>query len=173
MWRLMHRMRRAAVLDVSLYEEVEADTGATWQAVGVVVLSSLAAGIGLGAHGGVGGVVVGTLTALIGWYAWAYLIYVLGTKLFPEPQTRANHGELLRTMGFASAPGLLRLFGVIPGLSSPVFVVIHVWMLVAMIIAIRQALDYASIGRAVVVCVLGLAIVFFLLLVFASPVVSG
>jgi hypothetical protein len=100
-------------------------------------------------------------------------IYVLETKLLPEPQTHANHGELLRTIGFSSTPGLLRLFGVIPGLTSPVFVVTHVWMLVAMIIAVRQALDYVSILRAVAVCVLGLAMVLCLLLVFVSPVVSG
>jgi hypothetical protein len=90
----MQRMRRAAALDVRLYEEVEADADAIWQAVGVVVLSSLAAGIGLGARGGGRGIVMGTLVALVAWYAWAYLIYVLGSKVLPEPQTQANHGEL-------------------------------------------------------------------------------
>lgn len=167
----LDRMLRAARLDVSLYEEVEADTGAIWQAMGVVVLSSLAAGIGLGAQDGARGIVLGTLIALLGWYAWAYLIYVLGSKLLPESQTRTNHGELLRTLGFASAPGLLRLFGVIPGLTSPVFAITHIWMLVAMIIAVRQALDYTSMLRAIAVCVLGLALVLCLILVFVSPLV--
>ena len=169
MRRLTQRMIRAALLDVRLYEEVEADQRATGQAVGVVVLSSLAAGIGIVARGGVGGLVVGTLVALIGWYAWAYLIYFLGTRFFPEQQTQATHGELLRTIGFSSAPGLLRLFGIIPGLTGIVFGLSLVWMLVTMVIAVRQALDYTSTLRAVGVCVISLAIVLLLLLAFALP----
>jgi hypothetical protein len=165
-------MLRAATLDVSLYEEVETDPRATGQAVGVVVLSSLAAGIGLGASGGVSGIVIGTLTTLLGWYAWAYLIYFFGSKFFPEQQTQATHGELLRTTGFSSAPGLLRIFGIIPGLTGIVFGVSLVWMLVTMVIAVRQALDYASTLRAIVVCVSSLAIVLLLLLAFAPPVGS-
>ena len=169
MRRLTQRMIRAALLDVRLYEEVEADQRATGQAVGVVVLSSLAAGIGIVARGGVGGLVVGMLVALIGWYAWAYLIYFLGTRFFPEPQTQATHGELLRTIGFSSAPGLLRLFGIIPGLTGIVFGLSLGWMLVTMVIAVRQALDYTSTLRAVGVCVISLAIVLLLLLAFALP----
>ncbi|HEY7491693.1 MAG TPA: YIP1 family protein [Candidatus Tectomicrobia bacterium] len=172
MRRLTQRIRRAATLDVSLYEEVETDPGATGQAVGVVVLSSLAAGIGMGARGGVSGIVIGTLTTLLGWYAWAYLIYFFGSKFFPEPQTQATHGELLRTTGFSSAPGLLRVFGIIPGLTGIVFGVSLVWMLVTMVIAVRQALDYTSTLRAAGVCVISLAIVLLLLLAFAPSVSS-
>lgn len=84
------RIIRAAKLDVSLYEEVEADTGAMGQAMGVVVLSSLAAGIGSIAKGGAGGILLGSITALIGWYIWAYLTYFIGTKLLPQPQTQAS-----------------------------------------------------------------------------------
>ncbi|MFQ5539742.1 MAG: hypothetical protein ACE5FB_05030, partial [Candidatus Binatia bacterium] len=86
---LMDRMIRAAKLDVHLYEEVEADTGAMGQAMGVVVLSSVAAGIGSVARGGLGGILMGTIAALIGWYVWAYLTYFIGTKFLPEPQTKA------------------------------------------------------------------------------------
>src|SRR6266545_6843095 len=103
------RMLRAALLDTALYEEVEADSRATWQAVGVVLLSSLASGLGSGARDGVRGVVVHTLVVLIAWYTWAYLSYFIGATFLPEAQTRANHGELLRTLGFSSAPGILRL----------------------------------------------------------------
>ncbi|MCP4622697.1 MAG: hypothetical protein GY850_04100, partial [bacterium] len=76
-------------------------------------------------------------------------------KLFPEPQTKADHGELLRTIGFASAPGMIRIFGFIPGLMQVVFLVASIWMLVATVIAVRQALDYNSTLRAVVVCIVG------------------
>jgi len=152
---LKDRIIRAAKLDVNLYEEVEADKGAFGQAMTVVVFSSIAAGIGSIAKGGLGGIFIGTIAALIGWYLWAYLTYFIGTKLLPEPQTKADHGELLRTIGFSSSPGLIRVFGIIPGLGMIVFSVASMWMLVAMIIAVKQALDYKSTLRAVGVCVIG------------------
>ncbi len=149
------RMVRAAKLDVHLYEEVEADKSALGQATGVVVLSSAASGVGLMGAGGLEGIVVGTLGALVGWYIWAFLTYFIGTKLLPEPQTQANYGELLRTIGFASSPGLIRVLGIIPALAPFVFLIAGIWMLVAMVIAVRQALDYHSTLRAVGVCVIG------------------
>ena len=155
MTSFLNRMLRAAKLDVNLYEEVEADTGAMRQAMGVVVLSSIAAGIGSIATGGLGGILMGTIATLIGWYVWAFLTYYIGTKFLPEPQTRADLGELLRTIGFSSSPGLIRVLGIIPGLGGVVFIVASIWMLVAMVIAVRQALDYESTLRAVGVVVIG------------------
>ena len=152
---IQERMIRAAKLDVQLYEEVEADQGAMGQAMGVVVLSGVAAGIGNFANGGLMGAVTSTLGALVGWYVWALMTYFIGTRLLPEPQTRADHGELLRTIGFSSAPGLIRVLGILPGFTGLVFAVAGIWMLVAMVIAVRQALDYTSTWRAIVVCVIG------------------
>lgn len=149
------RIVRAAKLDVRIYEEVEADKGALGQAVGVVALSSIAAGIGSIEQGGIGGILAGTASALIGWFIWAYLTYFIGTRLLPEPQTRADYGELLRTIGFSSSPGLIRVLGLIPGLAGIVFFIASIWMLAAMVIAVRQALDYQSTLRAVGVCVIG------------------
>ena len=156
------RIIRAAKLHAQLYEEVEADTGAMGQAMGIVVLSSMAAGVGSVGIGGLGGILVGTIAALIGWYVWAYLTYFIGTKFLPEPQTEADLGELLRTIGFSSSPGLIRVFGIIPGLAGPLFLVTSIWMLVAMVIAVRQALDYESTSRAVGVCVIGWIVVLIL-----------
>jgi hypothetical protein len=155
MANMMDRMVRAAKLDVSLYEEVEADRDAMRQAMGVVLLASLAAGIGNFVHGGIVGLVGGALAAFLSWYIWAYLTYFIGTRFLPEPQTHSTPGELLRTLGFASSPGILRLLGFIPGLTGIVFVASAVWMLIAMIIAVRQALDYTSTVRAVGVCIIG------------------
>ena len=151
---LKDRIIRAAKLDVGLYEEVEADKGALGQAMAVVVLSSLAAGVGA-SQGGLAGIVFGIIAALIGWYAWAYITYIIGTKFLPEPQTEADLGQLLRTTGFSSSPGLIRVLGIVPGLAGVVFLVASIWMLVAMVIAVRQALDYSSIFRAVGVCLIG------------------
>ena len=152
---MVDRMIRAAKLDVQLYEEVEADKGALGQAMAVVVLASIAGGIGSGRLGGLTGFFIGTAGALIGWFIWAALTYFIGTRLLPEPTTRADVGELLRTTGFSSSPGLIRVLGIIPGITGLVFLVSGVWMLTAMIIAVRQALDYRSTFRAVGVCVIG------------------
>jgi len=155
MANLQSRIIRAAKLDVNLYEEVEADKGAMGQAMSVVVLSSLAAGIGTFGTGGFRGILLGTIAALIGWYAWAFITYVIGTRLLAQPQTKADYGELLRTIGFSSSPGLIRVFGIIPGLAGIVFFISGIWMLMAMVIAVRQALDYTSTLRAVGVCLVG------------------
>jgi len=134
---------------------VEADTGSTRQAMLVVVLSSVAAGIGSAGVGGLAGLFFGALVALAAWFVWALLTYLIGTRLLPEPQTKADVGELLRTTGFSSSPGLLRILGIVPGITGIVFLVCAIWMLVAMVVAVRQALDYQSTGRAVGVCLIG------------------
>jgi len=168
-----NRIYRAAKLDANLYEEVEADKGALGQAAGVVVLSSIAAGLGAATTTGFKGILMGTLVALIGWCIWAYIAYLVGTKILPEPQTKADYGELLRTIGFSSSPGLIRVLGIIPGFLWPVSMIASIWMIAAMVIAIRQALDYESTFRAVGVCIIGwvIQIVFFILFfaILGSP----
>ncbi len=167
----VNRIIRACKLDVSLYEEVEADKSATLQAALVVVLSSLAAGVGalsLGASN----FLMAPILSLVSWYVWAYLIYIIGAKLFPETNTKADHGELLRTIGFSSAPGLIRIFGFTPDLMTITFLGGGIWMLVAMVIAVRQALDYESTWRAIGVVVIGFlvqAIILIIILRIFNP----
>jgi len=152
---LTDRMIRAARLDASLYEEVEADRGAMGQAMGVVVLSSVAAGIGTVSTSGFWGIITGTVIALVGWFIWAWLIYLIGTKLLAGPDTSSNLGEVLRAVGFSASPGILRILGIIPGLRGIVFAIAGIWMLVAMVVAVRQALDFRNTWWAVAVCVFG------------------
>jgi hypothetical protein len=152
--QLLDRMFRAAKLDPQLYEEVEADPSSLNQAVIVVVISSVAAGVGSQIAGGVG-LFGGTLLALIGWLLWSGVVYLIGVKLLPEPQTQADYGQLLRTIGFSSSPGVLRLFGFVPVIGWGLNFLVGIWMLVAMVVAVRQALDYEGTGRAFVVCALG------------------
>ncbi len=168
MERLVDRMILAAKLDTHLYEEVEADRNATRDAMLVVLISSLAAGIGGISRGGFLGLIVGLLAALVGWVIWAALIYFIGTRLLPEPQTRADVGELLRTIGFAMSPGVIRVLAIVPFLGWIVNLVATIWMISAMIIAVRQALDYTSTLRAAAVCLIGFVAYF----VFAM-VISG
>jgi hypothetical protein len=155
MKNFIQRMMRAARFDVQLYEEVEADTHATAQATSVVVMSSVAAGVGTLGHGGMSGVLAGTGFALIAWYIWALMTYWIGTRLLPEPQTEADVGQLLRTTGFSSAPGVVRVLGVVPGLTKVIFLIAGIWMLMTMVVAVRQALDYTGTARALGVCAIG------------------
>jgi hypothetical protein len=171
------RLIGAVSLDPPIYEEIEADPRATAQALLVVVLSSLSAGVGAygWGSGSLRGILFVSATALVSWATWALITLGIGARLMPEPQTRADVRQLLRTIGFASAPGMLRVFGVVPGATTPAFAITAVWMLAAMVVAVRQALDYKSTARAIAVCALGwalvLAIVFGLGLAF-GPVVS-
>lgn len=160
-----HRMIGAARLDAATFEEVEADATATGQAMGVVLLVSIATGVGSVTAGGTGSFFFAGFLALVAWVVWAALTYVIGTRLLPEPQTHANVGEMMRTIGFAQSPGILRVFIGIPGLGLLILAVVSVWMLVTMVVAVRQALDYKSTARALGVCVIGWVISVVLLLV--------
>jgi hypothetical protein len=156
----MQRLIGALSLDAAIYEEVEADRAATGQALAVVLLSSVAAGIGSRGLGGTTwqGIVFMAVVSLIAWAAWALVVFEIGGRLLPEPDTRVDVGELLRTIGFAATPGLLRVLGVMSAATIPVFAVTALWMLAAMIVAVRQALDFHSTTRAVAVCCLGWAL---------------
>ena len=171
------RIIKSALLDPNIYEEVEADKESLGQAATVVILSSIAAGIGAIGTNGISGLVFVTVAALIGWLVWAFLTFYIGTKLLPEPETKSDYGELLRTIGFASSPGLIRIFGLIPWIGTIVFALGGIWMLVAMVIAVRQALDYKSTLRAVGVCVIGwiiqLAVILLLYRLFGVPLESA
>ncbi len=147
-----NRIYRAIKIDPDLYEEVEHDKSATMQAAAVVVLSSLAAGVGA-IHLGVSNFILGPILSLASWYFWALIIYLVGTKLFPDKDTKSDHGELLRTIGFSSAPGLIRVFGFTPELMTVTFIGSSFWMLACMVVAVKQALEYKSLWKAFAVVV--------------------
>jgi len=169
---LTERMIGAARLDVAIYEEIEADTTATGQALLVVVLSSVAAGLSFVTINGIRGVIWGTLAAVVGWFIWAGITYLVGTKMLPEPQTQSDMGELLRTIGFAMSPGILRILGIIPVIGFLVNLVVFFWLLAAVVVAVRQALDYKSTGRAVGVCLIGF-LVYILVAVLVGTMSAG
>lgn len=168
---LVGRMVGAALLRAHTYEEVEADRSATLQSAVVVLLSALAAGIGSFANGGWIGIGWSTLASLVGWWVWAFVTYWIGTRWLPGPDTSADHGELLRTIGFSSAPGILRVFGVFGPLAGPLFVLCGLWMLVAMVVAVRQGLDYHGTGRAIAVCAIGFPV--YAVLLAATLLLTG
>jgi hypothetical protein len=149
------RMIGALRLEDTTYEEVEADTTATGQAAFVVVASSLVAGVGnaLLRGGELGGGVLVVVAHLIGWAAYAWVAYLIGTKLIPGPQTRSTWGELARTLGFANTPRFLLILAAVPGITGLVRAGVAVWVLAATLVALRSALDCGT-GRALAVAVI-------------------
>ena len=152
---LIARCLGAARLDAATYEGVEADESTTGQAMLVVALSSVAAGIGAADQAGMPGIVGGTVVSVAAWFLWAALVTLIGTRLLPEPSTQADLGQVIRTTGFSASPGILQILGVVPNLGPVVGPLTNLWMLAAMVVAVRQALDYTGTGRAILVTVLG------------------
>ncbi|MFC1495043.1 YIP1 family protein [Thermodesulfobacteriota bacterium] len=148
------RLFRAAKLDTEFYEEVVVDSEYLIQSICVIILYSLATGIGNYASTGLPGFILGTIIALISWLLYAYLTFYIANQLLEIKETRVDIGELLRITGFASAPGLIRIFGLIPGLFNIVFLISGIWMLLTMIAAVKQAYEL-ELPRAAGVCLAG------------------
>jgi hypothetical protein len=169
---LIGRMIRAARLDPRLYAEVEADETTTGQAASVVLLAAFAGGINFpGAPFAI--LFAGLLAALVGWLLFAYVIYLIGVKLLPEPGTKANFGALLRAIGFANAPGVVKLLGIVPELRLLVFFAAMVWVLVATVTAVRHALSYTSSWRAIGVCAIPILASQLLIFGVASSIIES
>ena len=167
----LRRLIGAAMLDAGIYEDIEADRTATFQSLIVVVLASLAAGIGAtglyDTPATLRFAAVGSVMALLTWASWAMLTLQVGARILPARETRADLGQLLRTLGFSAAPALILVFAVLPRMQTPVFAIAIAWTVAASVVAVRHALDYDTMGRALAVCALGW------LLAFAFVVVVG
>ena len=168
---MVERMIRASRLDVHIFEEVEADTSATRQALLVVAFVALATGIASLGTTGLIGLFVGVVLAIAGWAFWAWIVYLVGTKVMPSDSTHADWGQLARTLGFAQSPGIFRVLGLVPVVGIFIFSAASIWMLVAMVVAVRQALDYTSTRRAIAVVLLGF--IPYLLLTFMAFALLG
>jgi hypothetical protein len=157
----LYRVMGAATLDAGMYETIEADRRVTRQALAVVVIAALAAGIGAaGAYEfDPRTLVLFTLLALAGWVGWAVLILRVGGWHLRKRDTRVTLGELLRTVGFAAAPGWLQVFALIPAIGTIAFAIAWAWTLAAMVVAVQHALDFASVWRAIAVCAVALLLV--------------
>lgn len=170
---IIDRMIRAAKLDVTLFDEVEKDENSMNQAMAVVALSSLAAGVGSSGLGGPVGLVFGAIAAVVGWFIWAFLSHFIGTNMLAEPATRATLSQVMRVTGFAAAPGVIRVFSFIPLLGGVINLAALGWTLAAFIVAIRQVMNFSSTGRAVAVCVLGFLVQLIIFSIFAMLGLGG
>ena len=166
---MISRMLRASMLDAHVYEEVESDSSAIVQAVLIVVVVAVARGVAtLSVTDNILGIAFGIIAGLLSWAVWAFITYMVGTKLLKTGDTESSWGEMARVTGFAQSPGILFLIAVVPVVGTWILPVVSLWQLAAMVVGIRQALDYTSTFRAIGVVLIGfVAVIPLQLILFA------
>lgn len=146
------RMIRVAKLDASLFEELINDPSTQGQSVWVVAILAMATGYGMFSRAGVTAVNSCLVTTFFAWYFWAFTLYFISTYLFRNTVTKTDRKTVLRVVAFASAPGVLRLLGVIPHTTGILFIVTSVWIIAASAIGIKLAFKIPHTGFAVLLC---------------------
>jgi hypothetical protein len=167
------RVVGAMKADVNTFEEIERDQTAMGQAVTVILLAGVAALVGNIFRAGVRIGIMSLLLSVIGFAIWSLVVMLIGTKLMPEPQTKADFAETFRVLGFTAAPGLLNVLAIIPILGVLISFVISLWSLVVMVIAVRSVLDYSNTGRAIIVCLIGFAVYWCVTFLVLTPILLG
>jgi len=166
------RVVGAMKLDPNAFEDVERDPTAIGQSVGVIVLAAVAAGIGNVFRGGLTGIVYGACLSVVGFLVWSLIVWVIGTKVMPEPATKADYPETFRVLGFSAAPGLASVVTIIPILGYLLMLLIWLWQIAAMIIAVKAVLDYSTLGKAIIVVVIGWIVNFVLTMIILAPLLG-
>jgi hypothetical protein len=170
---LSERMIGAMQASVSTFEEVEKDPAALGQAVTVIAIAGIASLIGNIFRTGVAGGIIALVATLVGYAIWTVIVVIVGTKLMPEPATKADFAEGFRVIGFAASPGVFNILAIIPFLGPLISFFITLWMLVIMVVAVRSVLDYSSTARAIVVCLIGMVIYWILNLMVFVPLLTA
>ena len=166
------RVVGAMRLDENTFEDVERDPTAIGQAVGVIVLAAVSAGIGNIWWGGITGILQGALMSVLSFLIWSLIVWLVGTKLMPEPTTQADFPQTFRTLGFAAAPGLASVITIIPILGYLLMLVIWLWQIAAMVVAVKAVLDYSTIGKAIVVVLIGFVVNIILTILILTPLIG-
>jgi hypothetical protein len=170
---LTGRMIGAAQADVKTLSEIEADPNAFTQAVIVIVIAGVASLVGNIFRGGIVTGVIGLVGSLVGYALFSLLVFVIGTKVMPEPTTKADFNETFRTVGFAASPGVLNVLAIIPFLGPLISLLIAIWSLVIGVIAVREVLDYSNTGRAIVVCLIAFVVCLIVYSVLLIPILGA
>lgn len=170
---LTGRMMGAMKADVKTFTEIEADQGAMGQAITVIVIAGVAALIGNIFRGGVVSGVFGLVASLLGYALFSVMVFLIGTKLMPEPATKADFNETFRVVGFAASPGVFNVLAIVPFLGPLISMLVGLWGLVIAVIAVREVLDYASTGRAIIVCLIAGVICLIVWMLVMVPILGA
>src|SRR6476661_3214052 len=167
------RMAGAMKADVRTFEEIEADQTAAPQAIAVIVIAGLASLIGNVFRMGIIGGFMMLIVNLSAYALWALIVVLIGTKVMPEPTTKADFNEGFRVMGFTAAPGVFNILAIIPFLGPVISFVIWIWMIVVGVVAVREVLDYSNTGRAIIVCLIAGVICWIISVMVLTPLLVG
>lgn len=170
---LTGRMMGAMKADVKTFTEIEADQGAMGQAITVIVIAGVAALIGNIFRGGVVSGVFGLVASLLGYALFSVMVFLIGTKLMPEPATKADFNETFRVVGFAASPGVFNVLAIVPYLGPLISMLVGLWGLVIAVIAVREVLDYSSTGRAIIVCLIAGVICLIVWMLVMVPILGA
>jgi hypothetical protein len=170
---LGERMVGAMKADVKTFQEIEADPAAIGQAVTVIVIAGVASLVGNIFRSGPFLGVMSLVVTLIGYALWSLLVVLIGTKVMPEPTTKADFNEAFRVIGFTASPGVFNVLAIVPYLGPLISFMISIWMVVIGVIAVREVLDYSNTGRAIIVCLIAACVVWFVTFVILTPLLIG
>jgi hypothetical protein len=170
---LTGRMIGAMQADVKTFEEIEADPNAMTQAITVIVIAGVAALIGNIFRTGLVGGILALVASLASYALFSFIVFLIGTKVMPEPTTKANFNEAFRTIGFAAAPGVFNVLAIIPILGPLIGFVVAIWSLVIGVIAVRAVLDYSNTGRAIIVCLIAAVICWVVVFIAMVPIMAA
>ena len=164
---MIQRMIGAALFNADTYEEIEADPGAIGQAILVVILVTICGAVGglvaalLGGASVLGiilALIAGLVFGIVRWAIWVSVLSLVGGMMLRTGSTHTSWAEIGRVVGFAYTPGVLSIFSIFGFLPYIGWIfgwllslVIFVWTLAAVTVAVRQALDFESTGRAIAV----------------------
>jgi hypothetical protein len=151
---LTGRMIGAMQADVKTFGEIEADPNAMGQAITVIAIAGIASLIGNIFRGGIITGIVGLIASIVSYALFSFLVFLIGTKLMPEPTTKADFNETFRVIGFAASPGIFNVLAIVPFLGPLISLLVAIWSLVIGVIAVREVLDYSNTGRAIIVALI-------------------
>ena len=170
---LQGRMIGAMQADVKTFSEIEADSTAMGQAVTVIVIAGVAGLIGNFFRVGLTGGILSLISSLVGYALFSLMVFLIGTKLMPEPTTKADFNETFRVVGFAASPGVFNILAIIPFIGPFISLLVAIWSLVIGVIAVREVLDYSNTGRAIIVCVIAAVICWLVLFIVLLPLFAA
>jgi hypothetical protein len=170
---LTGRVIGALQADVKTLTEIEADPNAMGQAVTVIVVAGVAGLIGNFFRVGLTGGILSLISSLVGYALFSLMVFLIGTKLMPEPTTKADFNETFRVVGFAAAPGVFNILAIIPFIGPLISLLVAIWSLVIGVIAVREVLDYSNTGRAIIVCVIAAVICWLVLFIVLLPLFAA
>ena len=170
---LTGRMIGVLQADVKTITEIEADPNAMGQAVTVIAIAGVASLIGNYFRVGLTGGILSLIGSLVGYALFSLMVFLIGTKLMPEPATKADFNETFRVVGFAAAPGVFNILAIIPFIGALVPLVTGIWGLVIAVIGVREVLDYSNTGRAIIVCLIAAVICWLVLFIVLLPLIGA